>query len=432
MKPCGLSQIVIIFVLFSSFALAQEGREAAYETAMTMGSFQLETGEYRSAVENFKKALALKAGEKAAMISLGIAYSRARDYANARSVFFEALAADRSNPRIRYELGAVLYKLGDTEGARGQFTSVYEGPADETLKAAAREYLDIIAAEREKKIFSLDVLTGFQYDSNVILDPANPVIPGRKQADGRFLAVVNGKYKFLDSQKTAADADYSLYQSLHNTLSDFNVRQHNIRLSGRYDATEKTRFDLRYGFSYALVGGDKYSAVHQIRPAASFGFSLESATEFFYAYETKKFYDSGLFPANSGRNGNSNAAGVSHTIVLGGQSAVTAGYAYDRDSTDRDFWDYRGNKGFVSFQAGLSAVKVSLAASYYDKKYEGIITGFTEKRHDGTQEYSLTLERKITKNVSLDLSDLYISNDSNLAPYEYTRNIVSLVAVMRL
>lgn len=357
---------MILFVLFSSLAPAQEGREAAYETTMTLGSFQLETGEYRNAVENFKKALILKPDNKPAMLSLGIAYSRAGDYPSARDILLQVRALDRQDARTGYELGIVLYKLGDTDGAKAQFTSVSGGPADETLKAAAREYLDVIAsaAEREKKRFSLDVLTGFQYDSNVILDPDNPVIPGQKQADWRFLATLNGKYRFADARKTTADAGYSFYQSLHADLEDFNVQQHGVKLSGRYEATEKTRFDLRYGFTSALVGGDKYSAVHRIVPAASFSFFPESITDFFYAYEAKKFYDSDLFPANSGRNGNNNAAGVSHTIILGRQSAVTAGYVYERDSTDRDFWNYTGNKGFVRFQARLSTLKVSLSASY--------------------------------------------------------------------
>jgi hypothetical protein len=111
---------------------------------------------------------------------------------------------------------------------------------------------------------------------------------------------------------------------------------------------------------------------------------------------------------------------------------VTAGYAYDKDSTDTDFWDYAGNKGFLSFQSKVFDTGISLAASYYDKKYGGVPIGFTEKRHDSTSEYSVALNRSITKSVSLNLSDLYDQNRSNLFLYEYRRNLVSLMAVMHL
>ena len=127
-----------------------------------------------------------------------------------------------------------------------------------------------------------------------------------------------------------------------------------------------------------------------------------------------------------------NAAGLTHTIVLSRQTAVTAGYAYDRDSTDTDFWDYSGNKGYVSFQSRLFDTGIALSTSYYDKKYGGMLAGFTEKRHDTTHEYSVTLDWRIVKQVSLALSDLYVRNNSNLALYEYQRNIVTLMAVMRL
>jgi hypothetical protein len=419
-----------ILLLFSSLSYAQERREKDYELAMTLGVFQLETGEYQNAVENFKRALGLKPKDQPATMSLGVAYSRSGDYGRAREVLLKAQALDKLDARTRYELGVVLYKLGDLPGAKAQFASIDQGTADETLKDAAGEYLDIISPGTggEKKKFSLDVLGGFQYDSNVILDPDNPVTPvGKKKSDSRFVATVNGKYRFYEAEKTAAEAGYSFYQSLHDTLHDFNVQQHGISASGNYKPSDSARYNLRYGFTYALVGNEKYSSAHRISPAAAYTFSPASVTEFFYAYEMKKFYESTLFAGNSDRNCSNNSVGVSHTVLLGKKSTVTVGYAWDRDSTTADIWSYTGNKGSVSYQGKLSNVTVSLSASYYDKKYEGALS-----RHDGTQEYSLSLNRDITKNVSLDLSDLYVVNDSNNMIYQYTRNIMSLMAVMRL
>ncbi len=425
---------VIIAVVASSPAFGQEQAEKGYETAMTLGNFQLETGEYANAIANFKHALAIKPADKAALVSLGIAYSRSGNMTSARDALQQALVVDPADARTKYELGIVLFKLGDRDGAKGQFVAVSSGPAEETLKASALEYLDMIAsgAGPEKKRLSLNVAAGVQHDSNVILDPDNPVVPGLKKADWRFIATLGGAYQFIDKEKTTADAGYLFYQGLNDTLTDFNVQQHTLTLSGRYKATEKSRLGLRYEYLYSLVGGDKYSGVHQVKPSADFSFTKATVTEFFYSYENKKFYDSNLFPTNTDRNGNNNAAGLTHTIVLSKQSAVTAGYAYDRDSTDTDFWDYTGNKGFLRFQSKAFGTGISLSASYYDKKYGGVPPGFTEKRHDSTREYSAALDRHITSSFSLNLSDLYVQNRSNLSLYEYRRNIVTLMAVMHL
>lgn len=420
---------MIIVALASSSVFGQEQTEKGYDTAMTMGDFELETGEYAKAIANFTQALAMKPGDSNALVSLGIAYSRSGDFPKALDTLQQALAVDPADERTKYELGIVLFKLGDSAGAKKRFVDVSRGPADATLKAASRDYLEIIASgtgAEKKKVF-IEVLGGVQYDSNVILDPENHVGPAQKQDDWRIIATVNGKYRFHEAKKTTAEAAYSFYQSLHTTLTDFNVQQHNLSVSDRYQPTNRAHYDLRYGFATILVGGEQYSAVHRITPWAAFSFSKASVTEIYTAHEIKKYHDSSLFAWNSDRNGHNNSAGISHTIMQRGEGSATVGYAWDRDSTNADYWDYTGNKGFVSYQAKLSSVKVSLSASYYNKQYKGVLS-----QHDRIQEYSLSLSRNLTKRVNLDLSDLYVINDSNLTACKYTRNIVSLLAVMWL
>ncbi len=428
------SIVIIALACALSPAFGLEQAEKDFETAMTQGLFKLETGEFPAAIESFKQALAIKPADKDALISLGIAYSRSGDLANARDTLNKALAVDPADSRARYELGVVLFRLDDRQGAKQQFIAASSGPsADEALKTAAGEYLDIISGGgAEKKRYSLNILAGEQHDSNVILDPENPVVPGLRKADWRFITMLGGAYKFVDQDKASADAGYSFYDGHNHTLTHFDVRQHTLTLGGRYLASEQSKYDLHYQYEYSLVDGDKYSAIHQVRPSAAFSFTKASVTEFFYIYENKTFYDAPLFPTNTDRTGNNNGGGLTHTIIFAGDSAVTAGYAYDKDATKTDFWDYSGNKGFLSLQSKLFGIGASLGASYYGKKYGGVQPGFSEKRQDATQEYSVALDRHLFKSLSINLSNLYVKNRSNLPLYEYRRNLVSLVAVIRL
>ncbi len=433
-KTTAFLFLFLLFFAIPRAPFAQEGTEKEYETFMTKGSFLLETGEYADAVSFFKKALDLKPAGRDTLLSLGTAYSRSGDFQSARAALERALNADPADARTKYELGIVLFKLGDREGAKVQFVAVTSGTAEEALKASANEYLGLISSGEgtEKKRYSLNLLAGEQHDSNVILDPDNPVAPGLRKADWRFITTLGGTYQFIDKEKTTVNAGYSFYDGHNNTLTRFDVQQHTLTLAGRYNASETSRLDLNYQYQYSLVDGDKYSAVHQVRPVAAFSFTKASVTEFFYSYENKTFSDAPLFPTNTDRNGNNNGGGLTHTIMLSNESAVSAGYAYDRDATKTDFWDYAGNKGFLSIRGKLFGIGAALSTSYYGKKYDGVPPGFTEKRHDTTREYSVALDRHLAKSVSLNLSNLYVQNRSNLSPYEYRRNIVTLMAVVRL
>jgi hypothetical protein len=118
--------------------------------------------------------------------------------------------------------------------------------------------------------------------------------------------------------------------------------------------------------------------------------------------------------------------------MLDKRSGVAFDYTYDKNSTKADWWSYAGNKGMVSALGEWGSFKVFCSLSYYDRKYDAIQPGAPEKRHDGVQEYAAGATWKAGKNWSVTLSDDHTINDSNLAVYQYTRNIVSLIAEIRL
>ncbi len=425
--------VVLLLLLFlSRMVPAQELKE--FEISLTKGQYEIELKHYDAAIDYLNQALKLKPGDAAALTSLGIAYARSGGLQQARDVLTKAVDAAPSAARPRYELALVLSELKQQEEAKRQMAVVLKTSTDEDLTAAAQAFLAGGPTARKGKPLSLTLGAGFQYDSNVILDPENPVVHGRKKADWAFLASLGGNYRFLDTGKTSADAGYSFYQSLHNTLPDFNIQQHAFTAGITSDMSEKSRLDLHYTFTYTFVGGDHYSTLHELKPSWAVSLSDASVTEFFYSYDKKKFENSDLFSANSDRSGSNNAGGVTHTIVLDKQSetAIAAGYVYDKDSTDQDFWRYTGNKGSLLARGKVEGVGTVLTASYYDKKYDGLFPGETASRHDKTWEFSLTFKQPLAHDIGLDLSDLYVQNNSNIDLFKYRRNVVTLMAVMRL
>ena len=204
------------------------------------------------------------------------------------------------------------------------------------------------------------------------------------------------------------------------------MQQRDPNLGGQIEVTDDIQAGLRYRYSYSLVGGSRYSIVHQVVPTLTLKMSSSQSGNIYYAWESKKFYDTTDFPLNSDRNGSNNAAGATYRVDFNKGLGATVSYAYDRDSTSATWWSYKGQKLIVGLNTEFSGLKAIFGLSYYDKRYDDIFPGFTDKRHDQVQEYSVNLVREITRRVSVVASELYVKNRSNLDPFDYTRNIVGL------
>jgi len=118
--------------------------------------------------------------------------------------------------------------------------------------------------------------------------------------------------------------------------------------------------------------------------------------------------------------------------MLGKKAGIAFDYTYNKDSATVDSWSYAGNKVSANALAEWEDYRVFGTLSYQDRKYDAIAPGAPEKRHDGAQEYAAGVAWKAGQNWAVTLSDSYTFNNSNLVVYEYTRNILSLIAEIRL
>jgi hypothetical protein len=236
----------------------------------------------------------------------------------------------------------------------------------------------------------------------------------------------------MDTGKESAMVEYLFYQTAHQDLKDYNVQQHTGRLGGKYAFSKTVSAALEYDFIYAFVGGDHYSTSHLFVFRLPANLTAESVTELHASYEDKRFFDTPVFTGQPDRNGSNTAGGVGHTIMLDKRSGIVFDYTYDRNSAVVDSWSYSGNKVSANALTEWGDFKLFGTLSYYDRKYDAIAPGAPEKRHDGVQEYAAGVAWKAGKNWSVTLSDYYTINDSNLPVYQYTRNILSLIAEIRL
>jgi hypothetical protein len=431
MKLMWMATCVIVMLLASLSAYGETHTERDYETAMTRGSFQYETGDYFNAAQSFKQALSIKPSNKDALLWLGMVYSRSGDLENARTTLSTVLKLDKTDRRALYELALVQYKMKAMDDAGRNFTQVVSSGVEDELTADARRYLDILAARR-KGPFTLAVLAGLQHDSNVILEPSNPAVSGAKQADWRGIASLNAAYAFVKQERTTAEVVYSFYQSAHHNITEFNVQQHSLGADGRYSFSDAVRGGLAYRYYYAIVDRDRYSGTHQIVPTLSFTVTPNQSADLSYVYEDRTFFDTVDFPQNSDRDGTNNSVALTYRVAVSGTLGASAGLAYDKDSTTAAWWSGDGRKLFGGLAGAVAGIKASLDLSFYHKEYSAVFPGYADIRSDRVQEASLHLMKEVGKRISIDISDQYTRNSSNLGPFDYRRNITGLFAVMTL
>ena len=433
---CSVIVASVIFLLFVGPVPcpAQNERDTAFEIAMTKGIMELESGNPAAAVEFLTQARAAKPGDRNAVLSLGIAYSRSGDLQKAQESLQQALGMDPSDPRAQYELGIVLLRTGSDERARELFgAAAASAKADENLKWSAQVQLEQPAGEQKSKGLTISIQAGIEYDSNVILEPSVPVTPaGGKQADWSAVATAAALYRTPMGSAGSAEGGYQFYQSLHASLDDFNVQQHILRAAAGYRRSDTLTLGAKYAFLYTLLGGDRYSSVNELMLFMEPRFTPMSATQFRYLYQKQDYDNTSLYAFNSERSGKANTFGITHAIAAGQGLSLSASYDYASDSADRSYWSSTEHHVQIGARKRLGEFLLLGSVSYRDQRYDDPMPGYQDKRHDGIQEYTVSLVRNLQRNISITLGTIYIINDSNLAAFEYTRSITGLYAGMQL
>lgn len=405
--------------------------EAAYEQHIARGISYIEANNYKGAIDEFRAALKEKPDDHVATLYLGIALSRAGDK-EAEATLRKAFLMNPEEPRVNLELGIYYFNKAIYDEAVDYFENTIELAPDTDFSARAKEYLKAIKEKEKvavKRPWALNISAGTQYDSNVVLDTeGSPLPPGISQkSDWRAVLYLKGRYNILTRERAEGSVGYSFYQSLHTELSDFNITQHLLELRLAYSISPSLNLRGAYSFEYVYVGGDEYDYAHSISPSLIISEGKGFSTIIEYRYRDIHFEDSDLFVNNSDRTGFNNLMGITQNIPLGSSILARVGYSHDEDSTRKDYWDYKGDKGFIGIKFNIPhKIILDLYGEYYSKDYDGINPISGSKREDIIRSCSASATKALGDRYSITIGQAYIDNDSNIDAYTYKRAITSI------
>jgi tetratricopeptide (TPR) repeat protein len=124
----------ILLILVPALCVAGQAPSAQSSSAQKLvhsGADAQKRGDLKSAIDDFRKALALQPDLLDAQIGLGAAFAAAGDFGDAIEVDRRSLDAHPDNAALRMNLGLACYRAGDLNGARREFETLHAAnPAD--------------------------------------------------------------------------------------------------------------------------------------------------------------------------------------------------------------------------------------------------------------------------------------------------------------
>jgi tetratricopeptide (TPR) repeat protein len=423
--------LVSALCLLSSPAFANE---ASFEKALARGEAALESNEPGKAAVEFRAALEEHPQDPEANLFLGIALSRADD-PQAETALKKALVLAPDNQRTNLELGILYYRKNVPEEAADHFDTVIRTSTDAELTAQAREYMSKLDTGSKGKRWAVHASTGIQYDSNVVLNVEGMPLPAGVTRKSDWLGIVSlgGGYSLLKTEKTEVQAEYNFFQSLHFSITDYNITQNTIKLQGKYDYSNLLSFRGSYSFEQVLLGGVQYDYDHTV--SASGVLTQESGAgttvEARYRYTTYKNIE--LVPNNNERTGSNYQLGFTQQMPIKSIAVIRAGYSFDMDRADNgDSWDYNGHRVSVGVNFPLPYnVQLDLSSESHWRSYQGVGSYATYKRNDTSWTSNLMLNKVFSKQYSATAGIYADRTYSNVPEFDYTRYITSLLFNMR-
>ena len=407
---------------------------------LDLGVLYYQTGKDQKAMEAFKAVEIIDPGRARVHYYQGLILRRTGSAAASQAKLEKAVSLDASLAgAIRFQTAIAHYEAGAFDSARAAFQAVLSLAPNRNLSEASQGFINKIdTAAAGKKPWEFSMSLGFQYDDNVVLDSGNAALPtGIKEKDD-FVGVIylQGKYEWFKKDHWRSDVQYSFYQNLHfeSSLNDFNIQDQRLSLSA-YRQFGMNEAGLIYTLQYATLGGEDYMTAHSIGPKFLWMHSELHFTEIDYRYGMKDFKDiSPLFTNNGERDVDTHQLGVSHTHLFGEKGKTYMGYRFEKEdagsSVREDDWTYDGHEiklGLVAppWQQWVLSLEASATRRDYSNSNEADPS--RRKREDDDLLFVAVLSHPMTEHTQISAQYLYQQNDSNIAIYDYDRNIIGLI-----
>ena len=346
------------------------------------------------------------------------------------------------NDRARLELARAYYVLGELARARDEFETVSRRKPPAEVQATIERFMDSIRAQetRYQTSASFYVELGGGYDSNVNSGVGNPVISvptlgvvqlaqiGARSADSFLWLAAGGQFSQPVAPGIALVAGANAEGKLHSDKFDQQFDQVGALVYGGASyLRERNLVRATLSLSTLYVDYDRF------REAATFGAEWHRQLDEFNTASVFAQYALLEYPVSPVRDSDFFGLGAGWRRAFLGRMQpvfqVQALYGQERNQAEpvrndlsRDLYTLRGGLSLTpAVRWGLS-----LGLSYTKSRFDEADPLFLERRDDDYYGVDIGVSYRLTRQLSLRADYLYAENRSNIALYEYSRDVISL------
>ncbi len=408
---------------FDVLELAEKDNVRPGQTAFMKGLVLLEMDKNHAAVESFKKA-----GELSP----------------------ELVQA------ANYQIGLAHLRENELEEAELRFTDVVAKDPNTDMAVFAGNYMETISKKKKEKVpYRAYLGYHWQYDDNVLLKPSDASAGTSITDEDDYRQVVTAGFEYMPERvgNVNVSTHYSFYGSSHNDQASFDVMSHNLVVVPSYTIDSVSTADIALGYNHSWVDDQEYLSTVSVSPTYTILHVKNQTYQIYVSYQKKDF----LFDASSqeeDRDADDYSINLNWYYFFQQDKGMFVPfmerfklsslaqnkgyfnflYKINKEETEGRNWVNFGHTAIGTVLLNFSEKsKLSLSAEIKYQDYKNMqmdIDGLKE-RLDITYGFSALYFLRIHKYADLQFLYSHRRDDSNMAIYDYRRNLYSIGVELR-
>jgi len=378
----------------------QQVEAAGYQpgrTAFLQGQLAAREGDYNKAVEYLRRA--------------------EQDPAIAPEAKFQLSLALAAKNRIR-------------EARKSMEEAIALAPGTPTADIGQRYLTTLEKRSKETRPLRFTVTAGWDYDSNVTLQPGDA--SAAQQVSGQGDAVYNQtgvfEYTLGAGRPWSLLTQYAYYQNFHRRLTKFDMVGHTAGVGPIYN-WERGRLYLPFNFNYTDVENDKYFTAYYFTPTYLHMLSPKVGLEMGMRVARTYYWFPVSLPQDDRSGRNLGGSMGLYYFLKNQEGYLLARFIYEHDYASGANWS---NNSYRLFLAGLYPVTPRLQMSlfldlalqpYENVFFDGVRANHDSPRYDKILMFGAQGTYNIYKGLEFNLHYYLVRDSSNIAIYNYVRHI---------
>jgi tetratricopeptide (TPR) repeat protein len=436
----------------------------AGEDFFEKGIAEFKAENYEESLAFFERAYKENPNDSRITSYLGLTHREMQNYPEAVKFFKETLKLNPKAAEVKYLLADVLFGMANYEEA----LSIIDTAIKEGIRPAQSQYLrglilfklkkNTEAVEAFKKAiekmpppYKFILGVGLQYDDNVLANPIDEsLVDITKQEDWKRLYSLLGEYTVYEKGPWNIKASYALNVSQHfekdypkknggEKIFSQDTVSHTFSIMPSYN-TETGVTSLLLSYNYLEVDYIKYKQSFTVSPSYTFIIKGNNLGQVFFKYRKDEFnfeYNKRKFGAYLSKAEDRDASyfslGVGYIYTFKkGNGLFNVRLEGDINDADGPNWDYTGAK----VSSGLlypfidNKFRANIFAEAYRQNYSNVHSIYKKIPRNTRKDDNYTVQTSLTYNIMkpLDISVgyTYMKTLSNIAVYEFKKNLYTL------